>query len=487
MWLPESPEAMAEAVARFGRDARLARDAYSISDGLTHAAGILTFDDMLLFCARHLAVPENAEKWSARWDFVLQDEAQDASPVQNAIARALASGHRNYMIVGDFFQSIYGFRGSDPRLFAAFPAEWNAEVVHMKRNYRSAAVIVEAANLAILGAAERPAVAEPMTAMRPDEGAARALEAEDHDDEAGEFVTYIRARHAQSGKWSDCTALFRTNAQSRALEDALLRERIPYEVVGGVSFYERKEVKDLLAYLRVALGRDRDGDAVRRCINAPFRFLGKAFVDRLMQLARAAEHPVDWPRLVDAAAQQAGIQGRQRESAREWCRLVARVAAANERHEDAGRILVDLIQQTAFIAWLSKDEGEESVENSAAANVRELARVAASFKSADELLDYVEQNVRDRAKQKKASGDRVLLMSVHKSKGLEWPCVWVVGCNDGVLPHAKGDVEEERRLFYVACTRARDELTCSYVSRMALPRGVVEVGPSAFLRDAGLI
>lgn len=479
----DDPRALEIALDKFGDDraARLARSAYQTSDELVHGMGLLTFDDMLVFAARHLSNPDNAARWAARWDYVMQDEAQDASPVQMVIAEALARGHRNYMIVGDPAQSIYGFRGSSPEQFQAFPATWGADTIYMHRNYRSGSAVIKAANGAIAPALVRLPV--EMAAERPSAGMARSLRTEDLDDEANEFLQYVQERVGAGGRYSDCTVLFRTNAQSRALEDALIRAKVPYVVVGGGCFYERKEVKDLLAYLRVAADRDADGDAVRRCINAPFRFLGRAFVDRLMVAQRQTQDP-DWPSIVEQVAQQQRIQSRQASSARQWASIIRSV----DLECSAGEALRQVVAATGYTDWVTRDEGEETIENSGATNVRELLRVADSFASVEALLDYVDKNIAEQARQRKMKkGDHVLLMTIHKSKGLEWPCVWMVGCNDGILPHAKGDPEEERRLFYVAATRAQDELTCSYVNTVAgnggRPR---ELPPSKFLANAGI-
>lgn len=485
MWLPESDEAMAEAEKRFEHDARRARDAYRISDELTHGLGLLTFDDMLLFAARHLQGEDAAARWSAKWDYVIVDEAQDNSVVQEVMAGAIASSHSNIMAVGDVAQAIYGFRGSTPQHLASFPTRWpTAKTIVMNRNYRSGRAIVRAANLAIAPAEVRLPV--EMLAERDLDGVVRSVCVSTVDCEAAEFVSWVQSAREDDRAYSEMTCLFRTNAQSRALEDKLLQAKIPYVVVGGGCFYERKEVKDLLAYLRVAAGRDDEGDAVRRCINAPFRFLGKAFVDRLMHLSQQSEGE-SWVALVEQAAQQSGVQRRQVQSAREWCSIVAQVKESLTREvpENPGNLLLSIIHHTRYVDWLVKEEGEDSIENSAASNVRELARIAGAFKTVTELLDYVDENIRERARmQKKQKGDRVLLMSVHRSKGLEWPLVWVCGCNEGILPHAKGDLEEERRLFYVAVTRARDELVLSYVERVEGPRGPRPLEPSRFLADA---
>ena len=375
----------------------------------------------------------------------------------------------------------------------AFEQEWKPTTVYLNRNYRSGRAIVAAANDIIRLAQVRLPV--DMIPERADEGKVSVVCGDTLDGEARSFTQWVQQHVAEGAEFSDCTALFRTNAQSRALEEALLGARIPYVVVGGTSFYERKEIKDLLGYLRVASNRDRTGDAVKRCINAPFRFLGAKFVDRVMACADVEnDHHAggpDWTRVVRTAALQAGIQRRQEQSAHEWVDLIRftdRCIKGGGHDARPASILNDLVQQTDFIEWLTKEEGEESIENSAGANVRELIRVAERFETVKALLDYIDKSIAEQAKQRSGSeqGNRVLLMSIHRSKGLEWPFVWVVGCNEAILPHARGDIEEERRLMYVAITRARDELVLSWVLKMALKGGVKQMEPSRFLSDANL-
>lgn len=482
LWAHDAPETIELARERFGSyEWNKAVQAYKISDELTHGAALLTFDDMLVFVARHLSVDCNAGKWGGKWDYILQDEAQDANRVQMIIAESLAKVHRNYMIVGDPAQSIYGFRGSSPEHFMGFAEKWGAQCVYMNRNYRSGRAIVNAANKVIAPAATRLPV--EMIAMRDYDGSAQVVTAESLDDEAELFVSWIATNKEDGRAYSDMACLFRTNAQSRALEEALISAKVPYVIIGGASFYERKEIKDILGYLRVAANRDEDGDAVRRCINTPFRYLGAKFVEKVMQLSSKG---CDWPSVVNDAARQTGMQSRQRESAETWCDIIERLAFKID--DKPSELLNELVKEIKFIEWLEKDEGEESIENSTGANVRELIRVAERFQSVNELLDYIDKSIAAAAKQRKEKdGDRVLLMSIHRSKGLEWPCVWVVGCNQMILPHAKGDLEEERRLFYVAITRARDSVVCSWVARMAMKQGMKEMQPSRFLIDAGLM
>ena len=477
------------------RDARLAMKVYQVSQQLIEDAQLLTFDDMLVFAHDHLLDEDNRQKWAGMFDYVITDEAQDNSLVQVRLQEMLARDHRNLMVVGDLAQAIYGFRGSRPEYLNDFQGSWSARRIAMCRNYRSGSAIVDAANDIIRPAAMRQP--EDMVAARGgDAGRVVVMETELLEDEAAEVVSMARRELEGGRKGGDITILFRLNAQSRALEDAFLRARLPYRLIGGTNFYERKEVKDLLAYLRVASGRDQTGDAdgVRRCINAPFRFLGAMFVERLMAYPRGT---ASWADCVRAVADYEHIQQRQRNSANEWALLVEwletriknaadpEIVAQNAEvrdHAKPASLLNDIVKRTRYIEWLEKEEGEESIESSHAANVRELLRVAEKFETVVELLDYVDQNVRESEKMaRKRDGNAVTMMSIHRSKGLEWPIVWVVGCNEDVLPHCKGDPEEERRLMYVAATRARDQLFISYVRQMAMRQGLRPMFRSSFL------
>jgi len=412
-------------------------------------------------------------------------------------------GLANFIVNGAVVHnSIFEFRGASPEYLANFDKEWSeARTILLPRNYRSGKTIIDTANAIVRHAKIEGLEPTDMIGERDSDGRVRVLCAEAHDDEANEVVGEIASSVASNETiLSDHTILYRTNAQSRAVEEALLKKRIPYIVVGGVSFYERREVRDLLAYLRLAAGRAKAED-VKRSINTPFRFLGAKFVDRVMSAVADVEN-VDWVSTVHDVAQQEGLQQRQRVSAFDWARMIGDMqqtillgAAASASDVDAKNLakpsvlLESIIRATRYIEWLQKEEGDESTENSGAANVREMVRVAERFSSVDEVLDYIDETIRAAKRQredKQAGGQRVLLMSIHRSKGLEWPRVYVIGMNEMVLPHARGNVEEERRLAYVAVTRARDVLTLSYVRRIATRAGVKDVEASRFIRDTGL-
>lgn len=398
---------------------------------------------------------------------------------------------------------IFGFRGANPKYLTEFPGEYSAKVITLATNYRSCRAVVRLANDVIREAEHR--LPEDMIAARDLDGKVEVRPAGTLDDEARELAEFVKVRASGGQPISDVTVLYRTNAQSRALEEAFLGEKIPYVIVGGLNFYERKEVKDLLAYLRLASGRDREGDAVKRCINAPFRFLGARFVEKVGD-EREADPEASWESCVVRAANQERIQERQRRSAFEWvglideCRKMIEAgvpkdvatpdgqAPAEMRPAKAFEVLNRVVVGTRYVEWLEKDEGEESIDASHASNVRELLRVAQQFATVGELLDFVERQVAESAKNQRGAkaANAVTMMTCHRSKGLEWPVVWVVGCVEGVMPHARGDEEEERRLFYVAATRARDHLILSSVAEMSTRSGSKTMDRSRFLEHVAV-
>lgn len=495
---PGDPGAAERARAMFARQASLALEAFHHYNEECFSKRILTFDDYLVRVAEHLEDEENRARWAAKWDHLIQDEAQDENPAQKHLVRMLAGEHRNYMAVGDALQAIYGFRESTPDSLVNFESEWpGAKTYWLTGNYRSGRRILAAANEVVSRARILNYEPRPLRAQLDVEGTVAVRPHEDLDDEARSFAEHVRAGvEAGDSKYSAFCALFRVNAQSRALEEALIGERIPYVVVGGQSFYERKEVRQLLAYLRVASGSG-EVDDVEACINAPFRFLGKAFVERLKDAAEDLideedSSVVDWAGLVRSVGQQERIQYRQKESADGWASLIGRVGErcrSRNREESApAGILDDIVRETGFLAWLTKEEGAETVEVSQAGNVKELVRVASRFETVAKFLGYIDDTIREARAQREdrqAGGNRVLLMNVHRSKGLEFDRVWLSGFNENIFPHPMGDPEEERRLAYVAITRAKSELVVSHVRTMATKAGIRDAEPSRFVGEIG--
>lgn len=513
---PGSPEAFAIAQELFDsnpcgkNDPHLLNEAYFRAQEGAEQRRLLTFDDMLVIAYRLLCNEDVRLRWSGRFNFMLQDEAQDENIAQVAIAEKLARDHGNYMCVGDPAQSIYGFRGSVPAKLLAFEEEWSARVIRMSKNYRSADEILEAANGVIRAMDPTSHLGVMMDGQRGNRTEINVFELEDMDEEGRAIVAEMKARHESGVEWREMAVLYRTNAQSRGPEEVLIANRVPYVVIGGTNFYNRKEVKDLLSYLRVATGRATEVD-FKRCINTPFRYLGKQTVDRFIGERRPSEN---WTAPVRRVADSGrGIQYRQKTTAYEWAGLIDSIARSmkireatdlqqqllledddpnmvRERIRDhlPAAILERVIKETDFVKYLTRDEGAETVENNRVSNVRELVRASERFTTVHELLDYIDETIRaaeEAARDRNAN--RVTLCSLHRSKGLEWPSVWIIGTNEKVLPHGRAtDIEEERRLFYVGVTRAMNDLTISHVRTAAFGSRVIELEPSRFIAEAGL-
>jgi DNA helicase-2/ATP-dependent DNA helicase PcrA len=472
----------------FGWQSQQADAAFAQAEKLRLDERLITFDDMLTMALDLMDDPGVLGRWMGRYTHVIQDEAQDVNRVQNELARKVASAHRNYMVVGDSQQAIYGFRGARPDYILKFEQDWpGAKVIHLHRNYRSGSRIINAANRIIdTSPSKLPFSLSPERGI---EGQIDFTLRSDMDDEGDHVVERIQESLGDGHSYRDCAVLYRTNAQSRGPEEKLLSAKIPYVVIGGTNFYDRKEVKDLLAYLRLGEGRGT-ADDVRRCINSPFRFLGKVFVERLMG---TLGDPLSWTERVRETSRQAGIQRRQQDSAEAWSRILEATALDIASGTEPMKVLDELVQATGYVEWLRMNEGEESPENSRISNVKELVRAAGRFKTVTELLDYIDEVVKS-ARKAKAGADsgeqpnRVKLMSIHRSKGLEWPVVFVIGMNEGILPHGRTDNEdEERRLAYVAVTRGRDVVHCSAVRSAAVGAKVVELAVSRYAIDAGLV
>lgn len=512
--LPGSEESLELAKARFDENPcgqnnpQLLWEAYDRAGAEAEQRQLLTFDDMLLWTWRLFTEDEQARRrWAARWNYLLVDECQDNNRVQNELTKLLGRDHRNVMSVGDVAQAIYKFRGARPEVFAGFVQEWApCKVIRMFRNYRSGPEVIAAGNAVARRMPEGMWMGVDMSAERGGSATIETRVYSDLDDEGRSIVRRLQTAHEDGTSWKSMAVLYRTNAQSRGIEEACLSNRVPYVVIGGTNFYDRKEVKDLLAYLRVAEGRGGFED-VRRCINAPFRFLGKAFVDKVGASHRSGA----WTDTVRTVSFQGGIQSRQRVSVEQWAGLVDSIAKSIEIRASMGDVvpvgdqdrilssptddarphmpaalLERVISETDFVRWLTRDEGAETVENNRVSNVRELVRSAERFTTVTELLDYVDETLEAARKAKRGDdADRVTLCSLHRSKGLEWPVVAISGCNEKILPHARAeDIEEERRLFYVGVTRAMDLLHVSCVRTAVCGEMVRNLEPSRFLSEA---
>ncbi|MEW6244863.1 MAG: UvrD-helicase domain-containing protein [Bacillota bacterium] len=420
----------------------------------------LDFDD-LLFCTARLFsdYPEVLARYGRQFKYVLIDEYQDTNHAQYVIASMLCREHRNLCVVGDDDQSIYGWRGADIRNILEFEHEFpEARVIKLEQNYRSTQNILDVAGAVVSNNRGRR---EKRLWTRRERGEpVRYLAFPDEQEEARFVAAAIRDIYARTARYSDTAVFYRIHAQSRNLEEALSRWQIPYEIVGGVSFFERKEIRDILAYLRL-IENPLDDVAAERIINVPARGIGAGTLDRLH--AHATKNGLS---LMEAVADVDGtdLPARSKQLVRRFADIMTDLIEAKSSHTPSSLIRF-VLAQTGYLTAL-KLEGTEEAE-SRIENLGELVSMAQELEEREGLTELGEflgtVSLLTSFDTVRSDADRVLLMTVHSAKGLEFSNVFVVGLNEGLFPHSRsfdneGEMEEERRLFYVACTRAKEQL-----------------------------
>ncbi len=442
-------------------------------------AGAMDFDDLLFntveLFKRH---PDVLDNYQRRFRHVLVDEYQDTNSVQNAIVTMLSEAHRQVCVVGDGDQSIYRFRGADIRNILEFETTFpDANVVLLEQNYRSTQTVLDAAN-AVIENNEGRKPKELWTEQGDGEKIMRYF-ADDETDEA-QWVAHELARIHEGGlhRWGDMAVFYRTNAQSRALEEYLVRVNIPYKVIGGTRFYDRREVKDAMAYLK-ATANPVDEVSIKRVLNTPKRGVGDTTVGKLDQWAQLMGVPfIDALRNYD----EVGISGRATKGIDDFLVLLD---GASEKLADTGpaEMLRYLLDASGYMAEL---EEERSIEaEGRLENLAELVGGAEDFETVAEFLEQVSL-VADTDKLDDDES-QVVLMTLHSAKGLEYPNVFLIGLEDGVFPHMRSlgeprELEEERRLAYVGITRARERLFLSHAwSRML--HGTTQYNPPSRFLD----
>ncbi len=450
------------------------------------SSSALDFDDLLLRSVRLLRErPDVLELLRRSIVHLLVDEYQDTNGIQADLVRRLAGERENIFAVGDEDQSIYRWRGADVGNILEFSKVFpGARTVRLERNYRSTAPILAAAGAVV--AENRRRLGKTLRAEKTGGEKVRLLVVDEERDEAREVVSRIAAaRRTAAG--TEIAVLFRTNAQSRPFEDELLRSNIKYLLVGGTRFYERAEVKDALAYLRLCQNGD-DDVSFRRVVNVPARGVGAATLDAVAAAAEAGGTSL--LRTLDGPV--VGLTERARKALGEFRGLVSRLSSETSGDRGAGEAVDAVLRETGLLALYSEstdpqDEARRENLDQLVSAAREHERLAAAGDADDPgvagFLDAVTlRSDSDDADEKKG----VLLMTLHSAKGLEFDEVFLTGVEDGSLPHASSrededQLEEERRLAYVGMTRARDRLTLS-VARRRMVRGEwVSREPSPFL------
>ncbi len=461
--------------------ARKHADVYAEYQARLQKAGAMDFDDLLLNVVKLFREhPDVLEHYRQRFQHILVDEFQDTNTAQNEIVLLLAGGHHNICVVGDTDQSVYKFRGADFRNILQFEDAFpDVTTIVLDQNYRSTQTILDAANAVIENNLER----KPK-ALWTDTGMGDRIvryHAEDEGDEAMWVAGTAQQLHRDDAmNWREIAVLYRTNAQSRVIEEAFMRMGVPYKVVGGTRFYDRREVKDAMAYLR-ALVNPADEVSVKRVLNVPKRGVGDASVARLDEFARA-----EGIAFLDALrrAEEAGVTGPARKGIASFVELLDTLhTMVGAEGVGPGDLLQAAIARSGYLAEL---EAEDTVEaHGRIENLGELVGSAREFTVLDEFLEQVSlvADTDDLDEE-----DQVVLMTLHSAKGLEFPAVFIVGVEEGVFPHTRAltepdEMEEERRLAYVGITRAMRRLFISHAWSRMLFGSTQYNPPSRFLDE----
>jgi DNA helicase-2/ATP-dependent DNA helicase PcrA len=464
-----------------GIGASLTRSVRERYEAILAAAGALDFDDLLLRARDLLARDAGVrEAWQRRFPFVLVDEYQDTNRAQYELVRLLAGPGGNLTVVGDEDQSIYSWRGANIENILDFERDFpGARVFRLEENYRSTQSILDAAAALVARNVRRKG--KVLRAVREGGEPVRLHEAADEFGEAA-WVVERTARLRAGGR---VAVLMRTNAQSRLVEEGLLRARVPYLVIGGVGFYERREVKDLLAYLRLVLS-PRDSVALRRVINVPPRGIGAKTVEEIERVARDEGVPA-WEALV-RLTDDASLPARALVPLRQFRETIETL-----REEAPGlgprRLLERTLELSGYSAALAREDSRENQER--LENLAELVAAAAEFEAREEapsLATFLDRSALVSETDRLRSDVPVLLLTLHAAKGLEFETVFLVGLEEGLLPHSRtlGDeeaLEEERRLCYVGMTRAMERLHLSWARSRAVFGQRRLAQPSRFLGE----
>ena len=477
-----------EARARNYYDEVVAR-AYARYTLALRASSALDFDDLLTESVRLLQEsPDTLEKLAGRYRHVLVDEFQDTNPAQYLLARMLASIHGNITVVGDPDQGIYSWRSADVRNVQYFERDFSGCSVYLlEQNYRSTPAILSAAD-AVIG--KNPDRHErTLWTDRRDGDLITTYEAYS-DEEEGEFIASETARlAAENRSYSDIAVMYRTNAQSRAIEDALVRRRIPYRLIGGVRFYQRREIKDLVAYLRL-IHNPQDEASLLRVINVPNRAIGDKTVDRLKEHSSKTGGTL-WDACVQAADRGgvAEVSGRSAVAVQGFVHMLR--GLRDSRAIPLPALLDEVLKSTGYARYLQDGDpdAEDRVEN-----ILELRGVMSEYEEvAGEDENGLAPFLRDVAlvadvDEMKDSVQAVTLITLHTAKGLEFPVVFLAGMEEGILPHIRSfddplQMQEERRLAYVGITRAMDLLYLSRSYRRFVFGAQSANPPSRFLAD----
>lgn len=464
------------------------RRVYTRYQEILEANNAMDFDDLLSNTVYLFdGVPEVLQKYQQKYHHILVDEFQDTNTAQYALLERLAAGHNNIFVVGDSDQSIYKWRGADFRNIGRFQEMYpEAEVVLLEQNYRSTQVILDAAKAVIVRNKNR--VHKDLFTTRSGGDQISIREAYDEEEEAAVIVDAIQSLRVQGYQRGDCAVMYRTNAQSRVLEEAFVRANIPYRLVGATQFYQRKEIKDIIAYLRL-VHNPLDSVSFGRIHNTPSRGIGAKTRQSLeswaAQLGLSATNALI--KLVTDPDVQHPFNGRAHAALSHLGNLLNTWIGLRDQIS-VGELIDIVLDQTDYHTYINDSARDEDEARDRWENVMELRSVATVEKDLN-LSEFLEQiTLVSETDNLEENPDAVTLLTLHAAKGLEFPVVFISGLEDGILPHSRSfddgeSMAEERRLFYVGITRAEDRLYLLHAFRRTV-YGQTEVAvPSRFLDD----
>ncbi len=436
--------------------------------------------------------PEVLRKYQEKFKYVLVDEYQDTNRAQFDLIGKLAHAHRNLCVVGDEDQSIYSWRGADIRNILDYEVTYpEAQLIKLEQNYRSSKRIIEAASEVISRNQARKG--KMMWTDNDDGESIRIIECKDDKSEADYVANEIRKLSIQGVSFKDIAVFYRNNAHSRTIEDALRREKFPYRVVAGIKFYDRKEIKDLISYMRIVVNK-KDSLALTRIINTPARGIGPTSLRKIEDEAvrlnlslfeiieKISEDYSEYKHLSLSAKVQSALS--------QLVNLIHEVQVMEEKKELPSLMYEKLLHESGYYDLLRIDKTYEGAAR--LDNLKELLSAIKQFEESDPeptLLKYLETITLDTTTEEEAGSSLISLMTVHGSKGLEYPYVFVVGVEENIFPSYKSlevgpvAIEEERRLFYVAMTRAMKQLTITFAQARMLWGSLKFNGPSQFINE----
>ena len=448
------------------------------------------FDDLLILAVQLLEeFPKVRNKWANRFEFIMVDEFQDTNRLQLDLVRHLAETHQNVCVVGDDDQSIYGWRGAEIANILEFERYFpKPKIVKLEQNYRSTNAILGVANSIIRHNPRRRPKA--LWCENGDGQPVRLVQVPDDREEANYVIGEIQKQQlAEESRWGEFGVIFRMNAQSRLIEENLRRLHIPYRVVGGRSFFERREVKDLLAYLS-CLVNPKDDISLLRIVNTPSRGIGSSTIELAIQESNRTRQSI-YETMVSEAFLNLLTQ-RTREAIRKFTELIDEYETKFVQPlTNFARTVEELLLQIDYFQDLRRGckTPEESLNREE--NVREVIRAVSEFqaRSTDGLPGFLAETAldQDRAEKPDKGADGVTLITYHAAKGLEFGQVFLIGLEEGLLPHNRskleGSLDEERRLFYVGITRAKRNLTITHCLNRVKYGSLAPCHPSSFLKD----